>query len=160
MTQSLPSPPILPSRAVSALRLPALDGLRGLAAVAVLCFHVLNTTVPDIGHRSWPLLIRLPLASMGALGVSCFFALSAFLLAQPFLHWLLGDASRPSLRRYAMHRALRILPAWWLLLGLMSVGSAQWLLGQPLELVSFVTLTQNYLGLGHSVVPHGWTLVV
>jgi peptidoglycan/LPS O-acetylase OafA/YrhL len=37
-----------------------------------------------------------------------FFALSGFLMWRPFV------AGRPALARYAIHRAARILPAWWL----------------------------------------------
>jgi peptidoglycan/LPS O-acetylase OafA/YrhL len=141
-------------------RMASLDGLRGLACTGVVCFHVYNVTVPDLSRRDWPYAIRFTLTSLGTSCVIGFFVLSAFLLGQPFLRWLLGDTGRPSIRRYAVHRCLRILPAWWAILALMVAVNAQWLLQQPLELVSFVTLTQNYAGLGHAVVPHGWTLSI
>ncbi len=139
-------------------RIPALDGLRGLAAVAVLCFHVYNTTVPDIAHQGWPRPLRFALTSLGANGVSCFFVLSAFLLSQPFLRWLVGDHEMPSLRRYVWHRVLRIYPAWLVILAVMTACVAPWLLSRPLQLIAFLSLNQNYLGLGHAVVAHGWTL--
>jgi peptidoglycan/LPS O-acetylase OafA/YrhL len=143
-----------------ARRWPALDGVRGLAALGVLAFHVYHVTLPSLSHSglSKPLLIFL--ISLGANGVSCFFVLSAFLVSMPFLRWLVGDAPRPDMRRYATQRVFRIFPAWWLALILVSVLWAGWLVERPVDLLAFLTLTQDYLGLGHRVLPQGWTLVV
>jgi peptidoglycan/LPS O-acetylase OafA/YrhL len=141
-------------------RWPALDGVRGLAALGVLAFHVYHVTLPTLPH--WrlqkPLLVFL--ISLGANGVSCFFVLSAFLVSMPFLRWLVGDAPRPDMRRYATQRVFRIFPAWWLALMLVSLLWAGWLVHRPVDLLAFLTLTQDYLGLGHRVLPQGWTLVV
>lgn len=53
---------------------------------------------------------------MGSFGVSIFFVLSGFLLARPF--WLALDRGdpMPSLSVYALRRAARILPGFWLAL--------------------------------------------
>jgi peptidoglycan/LPS O-acetylase OafA/YrhL len=53
---------------------------------------------------------------IGAFGVAIFFVLSGYLLARPF--WEALDAGRPipSLRTYALRRAARILPAYWVAL--------------------------------------------
>ena len=52
--------------------------------------------------------------SVGGFGVGMFFVLSGFLLARPF--WLALDAGAPmpSLRIYALRRAARIVPGFWL----------------------------------------------
>ncbi len=87
---------------------PALEGMRGLAAVGVLLTHVAfqtgSTGTPLVG----PLLGRLDLA------VAVFFALSGFLLWRPHAAAARGSRPRPSVRTYLVHRAARILPAYWL----------------------------------------------
>ena len=88
----------------------ALDGLRALAALAVVVTHV--------GFESG----RFQSGAIGAVvgrmdvGVAVFFVLSGFLLGRPFALWALGQAARPDLRRYAARRAVRVLPAYWLML--------------------------------------------
>jgi peptidoglycan/LPS O-acetylase OafA/YrhL len=101
------------------LRFPRLDGLRGLAALAVFVFHGVWLTRPTPGpdQAGWEYLHRVLL--MGWSGVDVFFTLSAFLLSLPFVS--AGIAGSPvALRTYFARRALRILPAYWvqlLLLG-------------------------------------------
>ena len=88
-------------------RLSSLDGLRGVAAVGVAVLHVwFYTDDPR------------PLSSVGdsllqalRLGVPLFFVLSGLLL---YLPWL-GDRP-PNIKAYAIRRAARILPAYWLAL--------------------------------------------
>jgi peptidoglycan/LPS O-acetylase OafA/YrhL len=72
---------------------PALDGLRGVAVAAVLCFH---------GGFAW--------ATGGFLGVSAFFTLSGFLITSLLLaeHATTGSIS---LRAFWARRARRLLPA-------------------------------------------------
>lgn len=86
---------------------PALEGMRGLAALGVLVTHVAFQTgadrVPVLG-RVWG---RFDLA------VAVFFALSGFLLWRPHAAAAHGLGARPSTRRYFVHRAVRILPAYW-----------------------------------------------
>src|SRR4029077_19878693 len=50
------------------------------------------------------------------LGVPLFFVLSGFLLYRPFAHATVHALPPPSLIRYARHRVLRIVPAFWLVL--------------------------------------------
>ena len=87
-------------------RLPALDGLRAVAALLVVATHAAYLT----GFTSnGGLLGRL--AGRGDFGVAIFFALSGFLLH----HGLAADArdGRTDLRAYAVRRAARVLPAYW-----------------------------------------------
>ena len=51
-----------------------------------------------------------------AYGVILFFTLSGFLLYRPFAAAILRGDPLPSLRRYLLNRALRILPAYWVIL--------------------------------------------
>ncbi len=56
--------------------------------------------------------------SIGQAGLDLFLALSAYLLSRPFLAWAGSRTGRPRLRRFAVRRALRILPAYWAACGL------------------------------------------
>lgn len=95
-----------------------LDGLRGLAAVSVLLFHVwLFNDSHTTTRREGPLdyfFVEFKL------GLYMFFALSGFLLVRPFLRAALDRRPLPQLIPYARNRLARIAPAYWLSL----VGAA------------------------------------
>jgi peptidoglycan/LPS O-acetylase OafA/YrhL len=94
-------------------RLDALDGLRGLAATGVLVLHTWMFSYGD-SHRPPKGLLDFTLGEL-RLGVQLFFVLSGFLLFRPFVGAALDGARRgPSLARYAIRRAARILPGYWL----------------------------------------------
>ncbi|MBZ0223218.1 MAG: acyltransferase [Dokdonella sp.] len=88
-----------------------LTGLRGLAALWVLVYHVWVESTP----RLMPLgpLDFTPLFSGGWAGVDIFFTLSAFLLTLPYASRQLAGAPPPSLRNYWLRRVQRILPAYY-----------------------------------------------
>ena len=97
--------------------------------------------------------------SLGS-GVSIFFVLSAYLLSRPFLHAYIGDEPIPSLSRYLRNRALRILPAFWVVLVLVFVlfgtrGDSFW---ESLGLASFIS-SFKASGL-HGVFGQPWSLNV
>jgi peptidoglycan/LPS O-acetylase OafA/YrhL len=84
-----------------------LEGLRGVAALAVLLTHV---SLNSLGNRGpfGGLLARLDA------GVAVFFVLSGYLLYRPFAAALLRDEPRPATRRYFRRRLVRIVPLYWL----------------------------------------------
>jgi peptidoglycan/LPS O-acetylase OafA/YrhL len=94
-------------------RLPHVEGARALAAGSIVVYHVWR-----YGSESGPvalgpfgrLMPHLPL------GVTLFFTLSGFLLYRPFAAALLRARPRPDLSAYLRNRALRILPAYWVIL--------------------------------------------
>jgi peptidoglycan/LPS O-acetylase OafA/YrhL len=93
-------------------RLHALDGLRAIAALSVLAYHAWLYTKPRVSsgvkHATsdyWWHELRL--------GLVLFFVLSGFLLYGPWVRAALTGARRPSTRGYAIRRAARILPAYW-----------------------------------------------
>ena len=95
-------------------RLAGADLIRALACVMVVGSHVAQrvapTALPDWGkttQAAW---------MMGAYGVGSFFVLSGYLLARPFWSALDAGQSMPSLRIYALRRAARILPGYYLAL--------------------------------------------
>jgi peptidoglycan/LPS O-acetylase OafA/YrhL len=110
-------------------RFPGLDGIRALAATAVVVTHAAFWTGAYDDGAVGRALARLDV------GVPIFFVLSGFLLSRPFLQ--AGVAGRPGPRpaAYLWRRALRILPAYWvtvvaallLLPGNEGVGLGGWL---------------------------------
>jgi peptidoglycan/LPS O-acetylase OafA/YrhL len=94
--------------------LPGVEGLRALAACAIVVLHVWEVPASRAGvpQTGWlPLFVR-PLEE----GVPLFFVLSGFLLWRPIASAVLCGRRLPSVRRYARNRALRILPAYWVVL--------------------------------------------
>jgi peptidoglycan/LPS O-acetylase OafA/YrhL len=90
-------------------RYPALDGVRGLASLAVVFHHVGFATGRNLDDD-----LVGPLLSRGNFGVTLFFLLSGFLLYRPFARYSFSVGSRPVLRDYFWRRAARIFPALWL----------------------------------------------
>jgi peptidoglycan/LPS O-acetylase OafA/YrhL len=93
-------------RAVFNGHMPALDGVRGLAILAVLVFHFLTPASPKgpiDAAVTW-------LLSYGALGVDLFFVLSGFLITGI----LYDSRADPSyFRNFYMRRVLRIFPLYY-----------------------------------------------
>ena len=90
------------------------DFLRATACLVVIGHHLAQRMSWDgpVGWMEWLRVFN----NTGGFGVTLFFILSGFLLAHPF--WLALDRGEPlpSLRTYAIRRAARILPGFWLAL--------------------------------------------
>ncbi len=89
-------------------QLPALNGLRALAVLAVLCYH---------GELSW--------AAGGFLGVDAFFVISGFLITA----LLLGEwkhSGTIALGAFWARRARRLLPALFVVLGAVAIYAVAW----------------------------------
>lgn len=147
--------PVATAAAPTAPRLAALDGVRGLAALAVLVTHVAFQT-GRTGHgdpAAW-LLSRLDI------GVTVFFVLSGFLLWQPFVAAALEGRPAPSLRRYALRRAARVLPAYWALLVVVAVAVPA-AIGDAGDAVRHLLLAQTYGAAAlEDPLTQTWSLVV
>lgn len=87
--------------------LPALEGMRGLAALGVVLTHVAFQT----GANGIPVLGRL--LERFDMAVAVFFALSGFLLWRPHALAAHGHGEPPALGYYLRHRIARIMPAYW-----------------------------------------------
>lgn len=94
-------------------RFPALDAIRGLAALAVVGFHAYKDIVKLGPGANGPLTT---LALSMDWGVPVFFVLSGFLIYTPFAVAIAEGRERPDTLRFLFRRALRILPAYWLAL--------------------------------------------
>ncbi|QKE65035.1 acyltransferase [Aquipseudomonas campi] len=91
-------------------RLAVLDDFRAIAITLVVAMHGFTTFFPRIETSENPLLILL---LSGGTGVTLFFILSGFLVTRPFIEAELYDKT-VSLKDYAIQRALRILPLYYL----------------------------------------------
>jgi peptidoglycan/LPS O-acetylase OafA/YrhL len=135
-------------------RFAAFDGLRAIAALMVLTYHV----------TLWGGYSRMgPLAGAAAelkAGVAVFFVISGVLLYLPHARAIRNDEPPPSWRRYARRRVLRVLPAYWLALSVVAIGPFAAGVMNP-DVWRFYGLTQIYdpgtifSGLGVS-----WSLAV
>ncbi len=93
---------------------PHLNGIRGLAALAIVGYHGVEGNYSSI--TGW---VQLGAALRSALPF--FFFLSAFLLYRPYVAARLGDTGRPSLKTFWWRRILRIVPAYWVALTLIGL---------------------------------------
>ena len=99
--------------------IPALDGVRTLAVLLVMFFHAWWVTPERIAlgagatdqsiYYLWT-------------GVHLFFVLSGFLLFLPYARWIQGGRERPSARLFYKRRFLRIVPAYWASLVILSLA--------------------------------------
>lgn len=93
-------------------RIPGADGLRALACLLVVWHHTAQKLNPE---GLSPLVGALHFLGMrGEVGVSLFFVLSGCLLSVPFWTSFVESKPFPSIKRYALNRAARIAPAFWL----------------------------------------------
>jgi peptidoglycan/LPS O-acetylase OafA/YrhL len=142
---------------------PALTGLRGLAAFAVVCLHTFSlsgnpSSLPS--PLTW-------LFSMGGAGVDVFFTLSAFLLTLPFVASEFESEPTPNLRVYAKRRLLRILPAYYvqiailLALGALGANSAwAWTMPKLSAVIAHLLFYLDAWPLVFPQIPPWWTLPV
>lgn len=113
------------------------DGLRALAALTVLTYHVTlwgRLAVPDaIAPLLWEL--------KG--GVAIFFVISGALLYLPYARAIRDGRPLPGWRPYARRRAVRILPAYWIALTVVAIGPFGAHVFGP-DAWKYYALSQNY----------------
>jgi peptidoglycan/LPS O-acetylase OafA/YrhL len=142
----------------------ALDGVRAIAAFGVLVLHVGADTGTTLrpGPTAW-------LLSGGAIAVTIFFTLSGLLLYRPWVARLLDVGADRKVRvgSYYRRRALRILPAYWVLVAYVMVVTLNSHLGDAWTWLKLLTLTYTYDSSpwwGNSLGPEGlwqiWSLTV
>lgn len=128
-------------------RIPELDALRGLAALAIMAFH-----------------LNPPAFAPGWTGVDLFFVLSGYLITGIILK---HGGTKGFLKAFYARRGLRIWPIYYLTLGVLVVANRY--LPKPYSLESvpyYLTYTQNvrmyWRGSAPSLPPfdHTWTLAL
>jgi peptidoglycan/LPS O-acetylase OafA/YrhL len=98
-------------------RFDGIDTLRALAALSVFGFHL--ALQPGFLAPGW----LAPYAANLNVGVSVFFVISGFVIYRPFARARLEGERLPSLPRFGVRRAARIVPGYWVAL----LGIALWL---------------------------------
>ena len=148
-------------RASQPHRFQAVDALRGLAALAVVFYHVQGAL--NRGVQSWlPDPLR-RLAENGHFGVNVFFVLSGFVIARSVRH---GSMTLGYFGRFVLRRSIRLDPPYWcaialevllIYVGLALIPS----LGTPVpssaQLLAHTVYLQDILGYGQ-LIPIFWTL--
>ncbi len=117
----------------SVTRLGVLDGLRGLAILMVVWYHlwlVSGYTIPLLGFAQI-------LVQNGFLGVDLFFFLSGFCIALPYARARRDGTPVPHASDFARKRALKILPSYLLALGVFAVAFRDRFDGPLQELAHF-----------------------
>jgi peptidoglycan/LPS O-acetylase OafA/YrhL len=139
----------------SGSRLAGIEGLRALAACSIVVYHcwllASPAAAPSLGPLSRVIFPHLPV------GVTLFFCLSGFLLYLPFAAALIREEARPSLSAFLRNRALRIFPAYWVILfvSALILGTVYFrqgafdlamgnLVHRPWTLLATALLVQNY----------------
>jgi len=138
---------------VRAARVPALDGVRGLAICLVLSWHAMPGGLPNHPHLAW--IVKLGRFSWS--GVDLFFVLSGFLIGG-----ILLDAARSPayFKTFYIRRAYRILPPYALLLAiaLLVERSFAWLPPYLVFLQNFWMAAKGSFGM--PLIGMTWSLAV
>ena len=128
------------ARTVLTRHMPGLDLLRGLAILAVIFYHGFAYIVPAFPWHNRLAGTLFHLTSFGWTGVNLFFTLSGFLITG----MLIDSEGKPNFySRFYIRRALRILPAYFLvliILGLTGTASPSYLLVCVIFLANWPTL--------------------
>ena len=139
-----------------------LDGLRAVAALAVLVYHVASTagSISNPEGARW-------LFNGGQIGVPVFFTLSGLLLYRPWAAAALDGRAAPRTFEYLRKRVFRILPAYWAVIAVFMATAGRDHVRDPGTWASLLTLTHTYLpdpwwdsGLGPAELGQFWSLVI
>ncbi len=106
-------PTHLTARAPAKERFVLIDALRGIAALGVLFYHIVNNTVmATVYYGSWPAPLLL-LSRLGSYGVSIFFVLSGLVIAHSLrdLPW-----TPRTVGNFILRRQIRLDPPYWTVL--------------------------------------------
>jgi peptidoglycan/LPS O-acetylase OafA/YrhL len=120
-------------------RLARLESVRALAALGVVTGHIWGTHY-HFGLAAYDGFVSRTIFG-GGYGVFVFFALSGYLLYRPLADATLGGTRTVDLRRYALNRALRILPLYYVVVAVLLVVQEGG--GHPGQWLRFATLTEN-----------------
>lgn len=136
---------------------PGFDGLRALAALAVLFSHASSWTGLDSGDAA----SGAYMARLGQFGVAVFFVISGFLLYRPYAVAHLGGGRTPVTTDFYRRRFFRIFPAYWVALTAFLFVVQYAAVRSPFEVVQQYLLLQVYDSKTViSGLPQAWSLCV
>lgn len=144
-------------------RLTAIDGLRGIAAMMVVLYHLSSNLYTELASDipSWILAVL----QEGYLGVPIFFVLSGFVIS------LSIKSDRVDIKyigRFALKRSIRLDPAYWsaILLAIALLFVKDYGLGSEVaypdssDLMFHVFYLQDIVGTDYKISPVFWTLCI
>jgi peptidoglycan/LPS O-acetylase OafA/YrhL len=135
-------------------RFAPVDGMRAVAALAVLVTHTAFLS----GFNGHGFLGQIT-ARLDA-GVALFFVISGFLLYRPFVAARLRGRRGPRVLRYARRRVLRIVPAYWLALTVLSIWPGLPDVGSGHRWVYYAFLQVFSVNWVHGGIMAAWSLCV
>lgn len=118
-------------------RFPCFEGIRALAALSVVAFHAVFLT--SFFHTPGGMF----LSNLNS-AVWVFFVASGFLLYRPFAATHLNSRRAVDLRSYALRRAARLYPAYWLVLLFFTFVIPRIQYFGTSDIIRTITLTQSY----------------
>jgi peptidoglycan/LPS O-acetylase OafA/YrhL len=144
------------------------DGIRGLACLYVVLHHVARHTgtqhLHAIHKEGDPINQFGDVGSLALWGARAtpyiFFTLSGYLLARPFARALIGGKRKPSVKRYARSRLLRIVPAFWLTWTLTFLIEGLHHATLKDVILDYTFLQTSHPNPGTALLVQGWTLSV
>jgi peptidoglycan/LPS O-acetylase OafA/YrhL len=136
-------------------RFPLFDSIRAIAALLIVVRHAYDLSpAADPHSTAFPFF-----EATGGCALAAFFVASGFLLYRPFLAAQVAGMPRPGFGGYAVRRALRIAPGYWLALTVAAI----WL-SKPLVLGhaswQFYSLTYVYFGHALAGIGPAWSLCI
>ncbi len=137
---TLTAPGVTVARPSGSERVPAADGLRGLAALGIVLHHAAFVAGVSLRPDHWGALF-----SRLDVGVPVFFGLSGFLLFRPMVARLATDQPQQGWWRFWRRRLLRIFPGYWVAFLVQLAVGAVAVLGVRGFLLS-ASLTHVYAG--------------
>ncbi len=165
------------SRVTSSGRfIPEIDGLRFIAIITVMLFHLNALSLQFYSaHGHWPTGLGAALDSLlrtGFVGVEVFFAISGFVLGLPFVLQRIRSGTKVRLRRYFARRVTRIEPTYFInmvLLFLLKAADYYWAGGRPdlrpgvmmPHLLASLLYSHNFVyGVGSTINNVAWSLEI
>lgn len=134
-------------------RIQIIDGLRFLAAMSVVAFHLAFRVwcKPDRPYFEYPVIGQI--AQYGYLGVDLFFMISGFVI--------LMTASRGGPANFLRSRAIRLYPAYWVavIFTALSLAALGGEVRSTADIAINMTMLQSFVGIEH-VDGSYWTLVI
>ncbi|WP_432488493.1 acyltransferase family protein [Kineococcus sp. SYSU DK018] len=138
MSAPAPGPPVDPP---GGGRLAGLEGYRGLAAVGVVVFHLYQELRVDGAYFLAGTRAHAWLYALDTL-VDLFFALSAFLLALPYLRRAVAGERPQGALEFLRRRAVRVVPLYYLVVTVVWASRNAGLPGEWRDLLEHLTFTQ------------------
>lgn len=141
-------------------RLKTIDGLRGVAALAVVFYHL--NLAARLSYGAWTPDWVAWVLHQGFLGVDVFFVLSGFVIAYSVRS---GTYTLGYLGSFVIRRSIRLDPPYWITMFLeagliwlsLRAGASAGSLPSPPQVLAHFLYLQNILELG-DIVPVFWTL--